>query len=115
MRELNITKTFLGKVIQYVEEAHSKNAVHIHLALGELSELDQPTIQGHWAQLTKGTPAEHAQLHIRLIPAEVQCMACFSKYRPIEKKIICPLCGSFGAKILSGEECKLESIETENE
>lgn len=87
----------------------------IHLALGELSELDPASIQIYWKELSKGTLAEHVQLHFRLIPAEVQCMACFSKYHPAHKKILCPYCGSFGAKILTGEECYLESIETEHE
>ena len=115
MRELNITQTFLAKAIQHVNETHSKRATTIHIALGEISELDPAALQTHWTELSQGTPAEHAQLHIRLIPAEVQCMACFQKYHPTDKKILCPYCGSVGAKILTGEECYLESIETERE
>ena len=114
MRELNITQTFFDKVIRQVNETHSNRATIIHIALGEISELDQTSIQTHWTELSKGTPAEHAQLHFRLISAEVQCMACFQKYHPIDKKISCPYCGGFGAKILTGEECYLESIETEH-
>jgi hypothetical protein len=26
-------------------------------------------------------------LHIRLIPAEVQCMTCFQRYQPAEQRI----------------------------
>jgi hydrogenase nickel incorporation protein HypA/HybF len=114
MRELNITRTFLAKVIQQVNETHSKHATVIHVAIGEISELDQNSIQAHWSELSKGTSAEHAQLHFRLIPAEVQCMACFQKYHPRDQKISCPYCGSVGAKVLTGEECYLESIETEH-
>ncbi|MGE5463865.1 MAG: hydrogenase maturation nickel metallochaperone HypA, partial [Syntrophothermus sp.] len=62
-----------------------------------------------------GTPAEHAQLYFRLKKAEVQCMACFGKYQPVDGKIHCPYCGSYGAKILSGEEFDLESIELDPE
>jgi len=115
LRELNITQTFIDKVIRHVTETHSKRAIIIQIALGEISELDQTSIQTHWTTLSKGTSAEHAQLHLRLIVAEVQCMACFQKYHPSDKKISCPYCGSVGAKILTGEECYLESIETEYE
>ena len=115
MRELNITQTFLAKVIRHVNETHSKRATAIHIAIGEISELDQTSIQTHWQELSKGTSAEHAHLQFRLIPAEVQCMACFQKYHPVNQKISCPYCGSVGAKILTGEECTLESIETEHE
>jgi Zn finger protein HypA/HybF involved in hydrogenase expression len=62
-----------------------------------------------------GTPLEHAQIHFRLITAEAQCMACFKKYHPADGIIHCPNCGSFGAKILSGEEFYIEHIEMDNE
>lgn len=115
MREQDIIQTLIYKANRQLLESPSKHLAKIHIALGELSELEPASIQNHWNQLAKGTPAEHAQLHFRLIPAEVQCMACFSKYHPIDKKIHCPYCGSFGAKILTGEECTLESIEAEHD
>ena len=115
MRELDLTQTFLDKALRHIHETRSRRATTLHIALGEISELDQISIQTHWDDLSKGTPAEHAQLNFRLITAEVQCMACFQKYQLADKKILCPFCGSFGAKILTGEECYLESIETENE
>ena len=115
MREINITQTFLVKALRYVTETHSTRALTLHIALGEISELAPASLQTHWNEINKGTPAEHAQLRFRLIPAEVQCMACFQKYQPLAKKIACPYCGSVGAKILTGEECYLESIETEHD
>jgi hydrogenase nickel incorporation protein HypA/HybF len=111
MRELEATQKVLKKSLQQVKDpARIKS---IHLILGEVAELDQSLIQKHWRELSVGTPAEHARLHFRLRKAEVQCMACFSKYHPLDGKIHCPYCGSYGAKILSGEEFELESIELE--
>jgi len=113
MRELQSTQTILNKSLLQVPD--TKRIKNIHLVIGEISELDQKLIQQHWRELSKGTPAEHAQLHFRLIKAEVQCMSCFSKYYPLAGKIHCPYCGSYGAKILSGEEFNLESIELDHE
>lgn len=97
------------------QSVQSKRVANVTLALGEISELDPNLILQHWHQLSKGTPAEQAQLHFRLIKAEVQCMACFSKYYPVDGKIHCPHCGSYGAKVLSGEEFYLESFESDDE
>ena len=109
MHEIDATQNILKKSLLQVKDAtHIKN---IYLVLGEVAELDQGLIQNYWRELSKGTPAEHAQLHFRLRKAEVQCMACFSKYQPLNGEIHCPYCGSYGAKILSGEEFELESIE----
>lgn len=112
-RELQATQAILRKsLLQVRDTGRIKN---VHLVIGEISELDQDLILKHWHELSRGTPAEHAQLHFRLKKAEVQCMACFEKYRPIHGEIHCPYCGSYGAKVLSGEELDLESIELDRE
>lgn len=114
-RELAAIQSILAKVLLKAREAGDKRIQALHLVLGEISELDQNSIQKHWYELSRGTPAERAQLHFRFIQAEVQCMACFMKYQPQAEKIHCPYCGSYGAKVLSGEEFHLESIELDDE
>jgi Zn finger protein HypA/HybF involved in hydrogenase expression len=113
MRELQATQIIFNKLLSQLTAA--KRIRNVTLALGEISELDQDLILKHWLQLSKDTPAEQAQLHFRLIQAEVQCMACFSKYYPVNRQIHCPYCGSYGAKVLSGEEFYLESFEADDE
>jgi len=113
MRELYATQSILAKALLSAREA-KKRIKSLRLAIGEISELDQRSIQHIWDEVTQGTVAEHAQLHFRSINAEVQCMACFKKYHPVDGKIHCPYCGSYGAKILSGEEFFLESVELDD-
>jgi len=115
MRELNALKAILNKAILKAREDNTAHIVKLHLAIGEIAEFDQNAIQYHWNNLSQDTPAEGAQLHFRIIAAEVQCMSCFRKYHPENGKILCSNCGSMGAKILSGEEFYLESIELEHE
>jgi hydrogenase nickel incorporation protein HypA/HybF len=115
MREIQATQSILTKVLLKAGQSNAKRIKTVHLAIGEIAELDQNSIQKHWHELSKGTPVERAQLHFRLITAKVQCMACFMEYQPIGGKIHCPHCGSYGAKVLSGEEFYLESIELDDE
>ncbi len=115
MRELNAAQSILAKALSRARESGAKRVKSLELAIGEISELDQSSIQKHWDELSRGTLAERAQLNFRFIKAEVQCMACFRKYNPANGEIHCPYCGSYGAKILSGEEFFLESIELEHE
>jgi hydrogenase nickel incorporation protein HypA/HybF len=112
-RELHFTQNILRKSL--LQASDTRRIKNVYLLIGEISELDQDLIEQHWRELSKGTPAEHARLHFRFIEAEVQCMACFSKYHPKDRKIHCPSCGSYGAKILSGEEFDLESIELDHD
>ena len=115
MRELHAIRAILNRAILKAREDESARITRLHLAIGEIAEFDQNAIQRHWNDLSKGTPAEGAHLHFRIIAAEVQCMSCFRKYHPENGKILCSNCGSMGAKILSGEEFYLESIEMEHE
>jgi hydrogenase nickel incorporation protein HypA/HybF len=114
MHELQSIQAVLAKILRKARESN-KRVKSLQLAIGEISELDQSFVLEHWEELTQGTPAEHAQLHFRSIKAEVQCMACFEKYHPADGKIHCPYCGSYGAKIISGEEFFLESIELDDQ
>ena len=115
MRELHSTKAIIDKILTQARDTNATRIKNIHLALGEISELDRNSIQQQWNELSKGTPLEQAQFHFRFIRAEAQCMSCFQKYHPKDQKILCPNCGSVGAKILSGEEFYLESIEADHE
>ena len=114
MRELYAIQSVLAKALLSARESNKRVRV-LQIALGEISELNQDFIQKHWSELSQGTPAERARLHFRSIKAEVQCMACFQKYHTVDGRIHCPYCGSYGAKILAGEEFYLESIEWDDD
>ena len=114
MRQLHAIQSVLAKALRMARESNQR-VRSLQLALGEISEIDPVSIQEQWDELSKGTLAERAGLHFRSIKAEVQCMACFEKYSPVDGKIHCPYCGSYGAKVLSGEEFFLESIELDDE
>ena len=114
MRQLNALPPILAKAFLKARESNQR-VQSLRIALGEISELDSASVQTHWEELSKGTPTERAQLHFRFIKAEVQCMACFMKYHPLDGKIHCPYCDSYGAKVLSGEEFYLKSIELDDE
>jgi hydrogenase nickel incorporation protein HypA/HybF len=88
-----------------------RKAKKINIALGELTALDETQLRLQWNELVKKTPLAKAELNVRLIRAEHQCMACFQRYHPAQKEPACPYCGSFGAKVLAGEELFLESVE----
>ncbi len=113
MHELFATQALLDKAVAKAAEGHAARITDIHLVVGDLSSYVDDSVQFYWDEISKGTLAEGARLHFRHVQAELQCMACFTPYRPIETEIRCPSCGSSGAKILAGEEFYLESLDVE--
>jgi hydrogenase nickel incorporation protein HypA/HybF len=94
-----------------LRRANEQRITGIHLVVGELVNGTDESIQESWNAIAKGTPAEGATLHIRRAPAELQCMACFQKYHLDSTKFSCPRCGGVGAKVISGEEFSVETVD----
>jgi len=111
MRKFELTRSLFNRTLDQVRSI-GRAVLRIHFVIGELSELDPEMIRGYWKDLSKETFLEPAELIFRFTEGEVQCMACFKKYVPRQARIHCPHCGSFGAKILSGEGFYVEKIET---
>lgn len=113
MHELYATQAILEKAITKAAEQDAKRITHLYLVVGEISTYSDDSVQFYWDEISKGTVAENAVLHFRHVLAEMQCMACFTKYHPPAGEIVCPNCGSNGAKIIGGEEFYLEALDVE--
>jgi hydrogenase nickel incorporation protein HypA/HybF len=113
MHELPITQSILEIALRHAKQADAKRVTDLHIVMGELATMVDDSIQFYWDMITEGTIAQGATLHFRRVPAELQCMACFTRYKPKEMELVCPNCGSVGAKIVAGEEFSLEAIDVE--
>ncbi len=113
MHELYATQAILDRALEKAGEQSAKRITNVYLVVGEISTYADDSVQFYWDEISKGTIAEASALHFRHVPAELQCMACFTKYHPPEGEIICPNCGSTGARIWSGEEFYLEALDVE--
>ena len=81
--------------------------------VGEISTYSDNSVQFYWDEISKGPSQKAPELHFRHVPAELQCMSCSTKYHPGSDEIICPNCGSTGARIWSGEEFYVEALDVE--
>jgi hydrogenase nickel incorporation protein HypA/HybF len=113
MHELYATQGILDRALQKAGEQNAHRITDVHIVVGEISSYEDDSVQFYWDEISKGTMAEDARLHFRRVPAELQCMNCSTKYHPPEGEIVCPECGSTGARIWSGEEFYLEALDVE--
>ena len=113
MHELYATQAILDHAVEKAREQNATRITDVHIAVGEMSTYVDDSVQFYWDEITKGTLAENSRLHFRHIDAELQCMTCSTKYRPVEGEIVCPKCGSMGARIWSGEEFYMEALDIE--
>lgn len=113
MHELAVTQSILNIALQHAEKANAKRITDLHIVIGELASMVDDSIQFYWEIIAKDTIAQKATLHFRRVPAELQCLSCSEIYRPNNEELICPKCSNAGAKIITGEEFFLETIDVE--
>ncbi len=113
MHELYATQAILERALQKAAEQNADHITDAYIVVGEISTYVDDSVQFYWDEITKGTVAEGSTLHFRHVPAELQCMTCGTKYQPEGEEIVCPKCGSAGARIWSGEEFYLEALDVE--
>ncbi|HTP01310.1 MAG TPA: hydrogenase maturation nickel metallochaperone HypA [Anaerolineales bacterium] len=113
MHELYATQAILNKALEKAGEQNAGHILNVYIVVGEISSYSDDSVQFYWDEISKGTLAEDAKLHFRHVQAELQCMTCGTKYHPPEGEIICPQCGSTGARIWSGEEFYMEALDIE--
>jgi len=113
MHEFHATEAILKHALAQAAQRNASRIVAVQFVVGEISTYTADAITGAWEVLARGTAAEGARLGFRSVPAEAQCMVCFKEYHPEGGSIVCPHCGSVGAKILAGEEFYMESADVE--
>lgn len=116
MHELGITQHLLDLTLRHAQEAGATRVVRLNLIIGEFSSVMDDSIQFYWEMIAKGTIAEQAELHFERIPGKLRCAVCghefyFADYTGYAGR--CPACGGEQARVVDGDQFKLESIEVE--
>ena len=115
MHELSVTEQILNITLEHARQARAGGVLRINLRIGDLTNFVGESIQFYFDILAKGTLAEKASLSITRIPARARCRQCQEEFTPAGMDWICPRCGGFIEKIVSGREFYVESIEVESE
>ena len=116
MHELPVTKSILEIVLRHAHAQGVRRILAVDLAIGALSDLEGEWLQKYFDHLSRGTPAEGAELRIRRSPLTFLCDACSREYSATREELDdskCPSCGSREGSIVSGTAYSVESMEAQ--
>ena len=120
MHELSVTQAILQVVLDHAQKAGAGRIQRINLVVGELSGIVGDSVQFYFDFISRGTPAEGAELAFRREPARFRCQACGHEYEPAGLEgappglpWACPNCGEMRPEVIGGRELQVESIEVE--
>ena len=114
MHELSIALSILDAVEEQAEQHAGARIVAVHLKLGPLSGVVKEALVSAYGLAREGTPFAACDLVIEDVPITVFCPRCEGR-RLVEsmQERRCVECGTFAAKVLSGEELEVSAMEIE--
>lgn len=111
MHEVGLMQTALRSAFK---QAAQHRAVRIHrltLSVGKLSGVVPEALRFAFEVVTRGTPAEGAELIVHEVPVVCRCETCNNEFKPADLVFVCPHCGAVSATWNKGQELELTSIE----
>ncbi|MDG2407224.1 MAG: hydrogenase maturation nickel metallochaperone HypA [Paracoccaceae bacterium] len=111
MHELALARYLIDLVTDSVSEVKANKVKQINLRLGQASAMAR-ALHFCFGSASRGTCCEGAILHIDEIPLTVHCRHCDDVKTPLGRySFRCPDCGFPSAKIVTGREMELISVE----
>ena len=115
MHELSVTSSILEIALRHARQAGAARVTDVYLVIGQMASIVDDSVQFYWDMISENTPAAHATLHFRRIPAELECQACGHHYHLEDTEMVCPHCNHLGFKFVAGDEFYVEAIGVEEQ
>ena len=113
MHELSLAESTLELALRHAQKAGASRVTALHMVVGEFTTLAEASFGFYWDRVCRDTPAAGSRLNIRRTRARLKCLACGEEYEAGGDAWNCPSCTSDRVRLMSGDECYLESIEVE--
>ena len=113
MHELAVTESIMDIVRRHAEKAGASRVLRIYLVIGELSSIVDDSVQFYFDYLSRSSVAQGAELVFRRLPIGLICASCQHRWQPTDADWTCPVCGATSARIDTGREFYIDSIEVE--
>lgn len=113
MHELAMVRSIYNVINEHMKEHGVNRVIQVKLIVGELTGVEDMTMQSCFEMYVQATPVEGAQLVIERVPVKVRCRVCGNEYETKIPFSECTVCGNKSTEIISGKELYIESLEVE--
>jgi hydrogenase nickel incorporation protein HypA/HybF len=111
MHELSICQSMMQQVEAIAAQENARQITSITLRIGPLSGIEPELLLQAFPIATAGTLAEQAELKIENQAVRILCSRCDTESEVPSNRLVCPECGDFHTRVVSGDELLLASLE----
>jgi hydrogenase nickel incorporation protein HypA/HybF len=115
MHELSTMMRLISAACNAAEKEKAKKITELNVEVGEMTDIVPEYLVKYFPEASKGTLAENAVFNVKSIPVRVRCLSCGREYEPsMERDRKCPTCSSIEARIITGRNTEIASMQIEN-
>lgn len=111
MHELSVCLSLLQQVEDIAQQNNASVIDRIVLRVGPLSGIEPDLLRNAYPLAVAGTIAEHAELVVEESGVVVCCTQCDAESNVPSNRLVCPECGDFRTRLVSGDEMILQRLE----
>ncbi len=111
MHELSVCLSLLQQVETIAHENNARSVDRIVLRIGPLSGVEADLLRNAYPLAVAGSIAENAELVIEDSGVIVQCTECDTESSVPSNRLVCPECGDYRTRLVSGDEMILQRLE----
>lgn len=111
MHELSVCLSILEQLERIAAEHRSPCVVRVVVGIGPLSGVDPALLRNAFPLAVAGTLAEGAELEIDTVAVRIHCTVCDTKAEAAPNRLLCPACGDFRTRLVSGDDLVLKRVE----
>lgn len=111
MHELSVCQQLLQQVARLAADHDAQHVDLIHLRIGPLSGVEPQLLERAFPIASAGTVAHAARLIVEPVMVRVRCLECGEDGDALPSRLLCPHCGAWHTRLISGDELLLVSVE----
>jgi len=112
MHELALTEEILAAALGAAQRAGARAIRQLRLTVSSASHIEPETVRLHFALISRGTPAEGAELVFSTRLVEQLCRNCGQVF-VVQSDFSCPQCGTPALPAPPDQELTLDDIEVD--
>lgn len=111
MHELSIALKLVDLACEHASSCQEMQVDAVHIAVGALSHIHQPSLLSGFAIAREGTLVSEAELIIRQVPLVLACTDCERDFESSGiQDLRCPVCHGYSTQVRHGNELDLEFL-----
>ncbi|QEP44025.1 hydrogenase maturation nickel metallochaperone HypA [Ectothiorhodospiraceae bacterium BW-2] len=114
MHELSLCQGLVRQLEQLAADYPGKTIVRVELTIGPLAGIEPALLKHAFPIAAAASAAAEAELVITPSPITLYCEPCGLEVTARANRLICPHCGHWQTRLLSGDEMILQRIELED-